>query len=180
MYWQSDNGNLAWDVKSCQTTFLASKHLVSNLFIYQIENWSLNVFWNGDCAEYFEKRISVNIFIVYIIHGLYVGNQKLKKDWHSWVVRLNKSQVQKRWKISSSSFTYWEKSGLRWIFNQSLKWQNGAKFTYLGSRYHHIRENSDEGIINIKCEEILWEQYSDWTFWHRKFVRDNSLTFKSL
>jgi hypothetical protein len=130
----------------------------------KIKNWSLHVFCDSDWAGDSEKRVSVTGFIVYLMNVPVCWRSKAQI-----CVILSSSEAEYvtiSEAVKEIKFTYYLLRGIGIEVNLSItvktdnidamfmaqKASSGVRTRHNDSRYHYVRENLEEGIINIKCK----------------------------
>jgi hypothetical protein len=127
----------------------------------KIKNWSLHVFCDSDWAGDSEKRISVTGFIVYLMNVPVCWISKAQRG-----VTLSSSEakyVAISEAVKEIKFIYYflRKIGIEVNLLFTVKTDNvgamfmaqnalsGVRTCHIDTRYHYVRENLEEGIINI-------------------------------
>jgi hypothetical protein len=128
----------------------------------KIKNWSLHVFCDSDWVGDSEKRISVTGFIVYLMNVPVCWRSKAQRG-----VTLSSSEaeyVAMSEAVKEIMFIYYllREIGIEVNLPITVKMDNvgtmfmaqnassGVRMRHIDTRYHYVRENSEEGIINIE------------------------------
>jgi hypothetical protein len=128
----------------------------------KIKNWSLHVFCDSDWECNSEKRISITGFIVYLINVPVCWRSKAQRG-----VTLSSSEakyVAMSEAVKEIKFIYYflREIGIEVNLPITVKTDNvgtmfmvqsassGVRTRHIDTRYHYVRENLEEGIINIK------------------------------
>jgi hypothetical protein len=128
----------------------------------KIKNWSLHVFCDSDWAGDSEKRISVTGFIVYLMNVPVCWRSKAQRG-----VTLSSSEVEYvaiSEAVKEIKFIYYSlrEIGIEVNLLITVKTDNvgamfmaqnassGIRTRHIDTRYHYVRENLEEGIINIE------------------------------
>jgi hypothetical protein len=127
-----------------------------------IKNWSLHIFCDSDWAGDSEKRISVTGFIVYLINVQVCWRSKAQRG-----VTLSSSEAEYvaiSEAVKEIKFIYYllREIGIEVNLPITVKTDNvgamfmaqnassGLRTRHIDTRYHYVRENLEEGIINFE------------------------------
>jgi hypothetical protein len=128
----------------------------------KIKNWSLHVFCDSDWEGNSEKRISVTVFIVYLMNVPVCRRSKAQRS-----VTLSSSKaeyVANSEAVKVIKFIHYllRDIGIEVNLPITVKTDNvaamfmaqnassGVRTRHIDTRHHYVRENLEEGIINIE------------------------------
>jgi hypothetical protein len=128
----------------------------------KIKNWSLHAFCDSDWAGDSEKRISVTGFIVHIMNVPVCWRSKAQRG-----VTLSSSEAEYvaiSEAVNEIKFIYYllREIGVEVNLPITVKTDNvgamfmaqnassGVRMRHIDTSYHYVRENLEEGIINIE------------------------------
>jgi hypothetical protein len=138
----------------------------------KIKNWSLHVFCDSDWAGNSEKRISINGYIVYLMNMPVCWRSKAQRG--VTLSSSNAEYVAIPEAVKEIKFIYYlpREIGIEISLSITVKTDNvdamfmaqnassGVSTRHIDTFYHYVRENLEEGIINIEFVKSI-ENNSD-------------------
>jgi hypothetical protein len=138
----------------------------------KVKNWSLHVFCDSDWAGDSEKRISITGFIVYLMNVPVCWRSKAQRRVTLFSSKAKYVAMSEA--VKEIKFIYYllREIGIEVNLLITVKTDNvgaifmaqnalsGIRMRHIDTRYHYVRENLEEGIINIEFVKSI-EIYSD-------------------